>query len=59
MIREMNSAKHIALETYQRSLDAIANKETEGAEFGVWWDPVSRIAARRNGWTADVEAGDY
>ena len=40
----MNSAaRRIAAETYQRCLDAIANKETEGAEFSVWWDRLAGL----------------
>jgi hypothetical protein len=37
------TTRRIALETYQRSLDAIANKETEGAEFDVWWDRLAGV----------------
>jgi len=34
----MNSAtRRIALETHQRSVDALANGESESAEFIVWW----------------------
>jgi len=40
----MNSTtRRIALETRQRSLDAIANGEMEGAEFIVWWERLSGL----------------
>jgi len=40
----MHSAiRRTALETYQRALDAIANGETEGAEFLVWWESLAEL----------------
>jgi hypothetical protein len=44
----MNSTtRHIARETWRRASDAIANGETEGAEFLVWWE---RLAGLNQGW---------
>jgi hypothetical protein len=37
------TTKRIALETHQRALDAIANNETEGAEFIVWWERLAGL----------------
>jgi len=33
----------IALETHQGASDAIANGETEGAEFIVWWERLAGL----------------
>jgi hypothetical protein len=38
-----STSRRIALETHHRCLDAIANGETEGAEFDVWWDRLARL----------------
>jgi hypothetical protein len=35
--------RRIALETYQRCVDAITNKEIEGAEFMVWWERLAGL----------------
>jgi hypothetical protein len=44
MIPLVNSAtRRIALETHQRASDAIANGETEGVEFLVWWQRLARL----------------
>jgi len=37
------TTKRIALETFQRALDALANGETEGAEFIVWWERLAGL----------------
>ena len=40
----MNSTtRRISIETHQRCLDAIANGETEGAEFIVWWERLAGL----------------
>jgi hypothetical protein len=38
-----SSTIRIAHETHQRCLDAIANAETEGAEFLVWWERLAGL----------------
>ena len=38
-----HTTKRIALETHQRCLNAIANGETEGAEFIVWWERLAGL----------------
>jgi len=37
------ATRRIAIETYQRALDALANEETEGAEFMVWWERLAGL----------------
>ena len=43
-----STTRRIAAETFQRASEALANKETEGAEFSVWWD---RLAGLNQGMT--------
>jgi len=38
-----STTRRIALETHQRSVDALANGETEGAEFIVWWERLAGL----------------
>jgi hypothetical protein len=44
-----STARRIAAETYQRGLDAIANGETEGAEFVVWWERLAGLSQGMQG----------
>jgi hypothetical protein len=38
-----STTRRIGIETHQRASDAIANGETEGAEFIVWWERLAGL----------------
>lgn len=44
-----STTRRIAIETHQRALDALANKEVEGAEFIVWWERLAGLNQRMQG----------